>query len=94
VREFLRIHDPGQCAIRSQDGAAGLASIEEALQHWLEDEGWESMFAESWGKSDDQVLVDPATLAAMKTLIRESVRQGTAGLWPTRSRCSCHGASR
>ena len=74
----LSAHDQDVLGLLRHDKAAGLASIDTALQAWLE-EGWEAMFAESWGEADDRVLADPATLAAMKELIRESVRQGTAG---------------
>src|SRR4029453_1562910 len=61
-----------------QDYAAGVAAIEER-DAWFSGEGWERLFAESWGDADDRVLADPATLEAMKTLIREAARQGPAG---------------
>jgi pimeloyl-ACP methyl ester carboxylesterase len=46
---------------------------------WLEGDGWESMFADSWGEADDRVLADAATLAAMRDQTREAARQGRAG---------------
>jgi pimeloyl-ACP methyl ester carboxylesterase len=61
-----------------QDYAAGVAAIEDG-DAWFSGDGWERTFARSWGDADDRVLADPATLEAMKTLIREAARQGPAG---------------
>jgi pimeloyl-ACP methyl ester carboxylesterase len=61
-----------------QDYVAGVAATEER-DAWFSGDGWERLFAESWGDADDRVLADPATLEAMKTLIREAARQGPAG---------------
>jgi pimeloyl-ACP methyl ester carboxylesterase len=46
---------------------------------WLDGDGWESMFADSWGEPDDRVMADPPTLAAMRAQTREAARQGRAG---------------
>jgi pimeloyl-ACP methyl ester carboxylesterase len=77
--DHLSAHDQEMAALLRQDRAAGLAAISSAIQLWLDEGGSESMFAESRGEADDRVLADPQTLAAMKALTRESVRQGTAG---------------
>ena len=61
-----------------RDYAAGVAAIEERGA-WFSGDGWETMFADSWGVADDRVLADPATLEAMKALTREGARQGSAG---------------
>jgi len=61
-----------------QDYAAGVAAIEER-DAWFSGDGWERLFAESWGDADDRVLADPARLEAMKTLLREAARQGPVG---------------
>jgi pimeloyl-ACP methyl ester carboxylesterase len=62
----------------ARDRTAGIAALEEPYA-WFSGDGWEAMFAESFGAADDRVLADPATLEAMKTLIREAARQGPAG---------------
>jgi pimeloyl-ACP methyl ester carboxylesterase len=61
-----------------RDRPAGLAALAE-LSTWFDGDGWKSMFAESWGEADDRVLADPITLGAMRDMIREGARQGTAG---------------
>ena len=61
-----------------QDYAAGVAAIEEG-DAWFSGDRWERLFATSWGDADDRVLADPATLEAMRTLIREGARQGPDG---------------
>jgi pimeloyl-ACP methyl ester carboxylesterase len=61
-----------------RDYAAGVAAIEEG-DAWFSGDGWERIFARTWGDADDRVLADPATLEAMKTLMREAARQGPAG---------------
>jgi pimeloyl-ACP methyl ester carboxylesterase len=61
------------------DRAAGIQAVTENAA-WLAGDGWESMFQESWGEADDRVLADPATLEAMKALMREAARQGSVGL--------------
>jgi pimeloyl-ACP methyl ester carboxylesterase len=58
--------------------AAGVAAFEKH-RAWFSSEGWEAMFAESWGEADDRVLADPATLKAMKTMTREAARQASTG---------------
>jgi len=75
-----RVPEGARAAFRllRQDYAAGVAAIEEH-DAWFSGDGWERLFAESWGDADDRVLADPATLEAMKTLIREAARQGPAG---------------
>jgi pimeloyl-ACP methyl ester carboxylesterase len=60
------------------DRAAGLGAISERSS-WLVADGWETVFSETWGEADDQVLADPATLDAMKGLTREAARQGSIG---------------
>ncbi len=60
------------------DYAAGVAAIA-GRDAWFSGDGWERLFAESWGDADDKVLADPATLEAMKTVTREAARQGSAG---------------
>jgi pimeloyl-ACP methyl ester carboxylesterase len=62
----------------ARDRAAGVAAFEKRYA-WFSGDGWEAMFAESWGPADDRLLAAPATLEAMKTLIREGARQGSAG---------------
>jgi len=61
-----------------RDYPAGVAAIEEG-DAWFSGDGWERIFARTWGDADDRVLADPTTLEAMKTLIREAARQGPAG---------------
>jgi pimeloyl-ACP methyl ester carboxylesterase len=77
--ENLSDHDQEVAALLRKDHGAGLATIQGDFQVWLENEGWESLFTESWGESDDRVLADPVTLAAQKALMREAFRQGTTG---------------
>jgi pimeloyl-ACP methyl ester carboxylesterase len=62
----------------ARDRVAGAAAFEKRYA-WYSGDGWEGMFAESWGGADDRVLADPTTLEAMKTLLREGARQGSAG---------------
>jgi len=52
----LSAHDQEVVALLRRDDAAGRASIHTAFQLWLDEGGSESLFAESWGESDDQVL--------------------------------------
>ena len=66
-------------AMLEDDRSAGLAAILASLDEWIAGDGWEGMFRESWGEADDAILADPATLQAMKEMIRESVRQGPLG---------------
>jgi pimeloyl-ACP methyl ester carboxylesterase len=61
-----------------RDHAAGLAAFDKHFA-WYAGDGWEAMFAESWGEADDRVLADPETLAAVREWMRESARQGSAG---------------
>jgi pimeloyl-ACP methyl ester carboxylesterase len=74
------IPEGGRAAFRllRRDYAAGVAAIEER-DAWFSGDGWERLFARTWGDADDRVLTDPATLEAMKTLIREAARQGPVG---------------
>ena len=65
-------------ALLARDVPAALAAIA-ADDAWFEGDGWESMFVSSWGVADDRVLATPGTFAAMKALVREGARQGTAG---------------
>jgi pimeloyl-ACP methyl ester carboxylesterase len=65
-------------ALLGSDRAAGLALITEQSR-WLDGDGWKTMFAGSWGESDDDVLSDPATREAMEAQTREGARQGRAG---------------
>jgi len=58
--------------------AAGLAAISKNCA-WYAGDGWATMFAESWGEADDLVLARPDVLAALRTLVREGARQGSAG---------------
>ena len=74
----LTPEDRAAMELLAVDRAAGLAAIERAGA-WLGGGGWEAMYAESWGESDDRVLADPATLVAMKAQTREAARQGSAG---------------
>jgi pimeloyl-ACP methyl ester carboxylesterase len=60
------------------DRSAGLAALD-GLSTWLDGDGWESMFVDSWGEADDRVLAEPATLAAMRAQMREAARQGRVG---------------
>jgi pimeloyl-ACP methyl ester carboxylesterase len=62
----------------ANDRAAGLAAIGERCA-WFAGDGWEAIFAETWGAADDQVLAEPATLDAMKALTHEAARQGSTG---------------
>jgi pimeloyl-ACP methyl ester carboxylesterase len=65
--------------LAATDRGAGLAAIR-AEATWFDGDGWESMFAGSWGIDDDRVLDDPPTLEAMRIMAREAARQGSAGL--------------
>ncbi len=62
----------------ARDRAAGIAAFNKHLA-WYAGDGWETMFAESWGEADDRVLAEPETLEAMKRWLREGARQGSAG---------------
>lgn len=62
----------------ARDPVAGLTAFEKH-RAWFSSDGWETMFADSWGTADDRVLADPATLAAMKAMEREAARQGSTG---------------
>ena len=46
---------------------------------WYAGDGWETLFAESWGDADDRLLAQPDVLDPMKALLREGARQGSAG---------------
>lgn len=61
-----------------RDRAAGTAAFEKE-RAWFSTEGWETMFAHSWGDADDRVLADPPTMAAMKAMVCEAAHQGSVG---------------
>ena len=65
-------------ALRASDRTAGLGLITERSA-WLDGDGWRTMFADTWGESDDDVLSDPATRQAMEVQTREGARQGRVG---------------
>jgi pimeloyl-ACP methyl ester carboxylesterase len=65
-------------ALLATDRPAGMAALRESCA-WYAGDGWETMFAESWGAADDRLLARPDVLEPMKALIREGARQGTAG---------------
>ena len=76
--EIYSAEDRALIALLERDRAAGIAAIEER-DAWFTAEGWEAMFAESWGPADDRVLADPTKLEALKGLTREAARQGSVG---------------
>jgi pimeloyl-ACP methyl ester carboxylesterase len=77
--EGLSPEDRSSVAMLADDRSAGLAAIRASLDEWIAGDGWEGMFRESWGEADDAVLADPATLHAMKEMIREALRPGPLG---------------
>ena len=60
------------------DRDAGAAAARE-LFAWYSDDGWETMFGESWGDVDDRVIKDPATLVAVMEWMQEGAPQGSVG---------------
>src|SRR6266568_1098273 len=71
--DLLELVPPGSRAAAEtlwRDRPAGVAAFEKH-RAWFSPDGWEAMFAESWGDADDRVLADRATLQAMKTMVRE-----------------------
>jgi pimeloyl-ACP methyl ester carboxylesterase len=62
----------------AHDRAAGIAAFSKHFA-WYAGDGWKTMFAESWGEADDRVIADHGTLEAMKEMLREGARQGSAG---------------
>ena len=62
----------------ASDRAAGLALVS-GQSTWLDGDGWKTMFAGTWGESDDDVLSDPGTREAMEVQTREGARQGRVG---------------
>ena len=74
----LSLEDRDVLALLTRDRAAGLAAISKSFA-WYAGDGWETMFAESWGDADDRLLQEPGVLEAMKALVREGARQGPAG---------------
>lgn len=60
------------------DRPAGLAAIGKSSA-WYADDGWETMFAVSWGEADDRLLARPDVLEPVKAWLREGARQGSAG---------------
>jgi pimeloyl-ACP methyl ester carboxylesterase len=62
-----------------RDRTAGLAAISENCA-WFAGDGWETMFAESWGEGDDRLLAEQPTFEAVTAMMREAARQGSAGL--------------
>jgi len=76
--EALPEDDQAVVELIGRDRAAGIALIAEQ-DAWYDGDGWEAEFAGSWGEADDRLLAEPATLEAMKALVREGARQGPAG---------------
>ena len=76
--EELSSEDQALVALLARDRSAGLAAINKACA-WYAGDGWETMFAESWGEADDRVLAQPEVLEAVKTWLREGARQDAAG---------------
>jgi pimeloyl-ACP methyl ester carboxylesterase len=62
----------------ARDRAAGVVAFNKHCA-WYAGDGWQTMFAASWGEADDRVLAGLGTLEAMKQWIREGARQGSAG---------------
>jgi pimeloyl-ACP methyl ester carboxylesterase len=62
----------------ARDRAAGIAAFNKHFA-WYAGDGWETLFAESWGDADDLVLAEPGTLETLKHWLREGARQGSAG---------------
>jgi pimeloyl-ACP methyl ester carboxylesterase len=76
--DALSLGDQAIVALLADDRAAGMEAIAKDGA-WLEGDVWETMFDESFGEADDRVLADPTTLTALKAMVREGVRQGSAG---------------
>ncbi len=74
----LSPEDQAAVELLARDRAAGLAAISKICA-WYADDGWETIFAESWGDADDRLLAQPDVLDPMKALLREGARQGSAG---------------
>jgi pimeloyl-ACP methyl ester carboxylesterase len=47
---------------------------------WLTGDSWRTMFAESWGAADDELVARPTVREALETDLREAARQGAEGL--------------
>jgi pimeloyl-ACP methyl ester carboxylesterase len=74
----LSPEDQAAVALLARDRAAGLEVISKDCA-WYAGDGWETLFAESWGDADDLLLAQPDVLDPMKALVREGARQGSAG---------------
>jgi pimeloyl-ACP methyl ester carboxylesterase len=74
----LSLEDRDILALLAHDRGAGLAAIEKNFA-WFAGNGWETIFAESWGAADDSVLGRPQVLAALKAAVQEGGRRGPAG---------------
>jgi pimeloyl-ACP methyl ester carboxylesterase len=81
--DALSREDRAIVELLGRDPAAARVAIAQDLA-WLEGDGWQTMFAtgqdlRSWGEADDHVLAQPSALEAMKAMMREAARQGSAG---------------
>jgi pimeloyl-ACP methyl ester carboxylesterase len=74
----LSPHDRDVLDVVTRDRAAGLAAINDSFA-WFAGDGWDAIFAESWGAADDKLLEEPDVLEALKAMVREGARQGPAG---------------
>ena len=74
----LSLEDRNVKELLTRDRAAGLELIGKNCA-WYAGDGWEIIFAESWGDADDRLLARPDVLEAMKTWIGEGARLGSAG---------------
>lgn len=74
----LSPEDRAAVELLALDRDAGMAVISMDCA-WYAGDGWETLFAESWGDADDRLLAQPDVLDAMKALLREGARQGPAG---------------
>ena len=75
----LSPHDRDVVALLAVDRPAGLEVIGEDSA-WYRGDGWEAMFAESWGEADDRLLARPEVLEPVRAWLSEGARLGTAGL--------------
>jgi pimeloyl-ACP methyl ester carboxylesterase len=76
--EELSAENQAVVELLRRERAAGLRAVSKACA-WYAGDGWETMFADSWGDADDRLLAEPEVLAAMKTWLREGARQGPIG---------------
>jgi pimeloyl-ACP methyl ester carboxylesterase len=78
ARDELSAEDQAVVDLLRDDRAAGVDAIRQTCA-WYVGDGWQALFAESWGDADDRLLAEPDVLDAMKTWLREGARQGSAG---------------